>query len=412
MSTVRLTEERLRTWALAQEERERMCLGILALDPRYSNVKPRRPKGGPDGSRDIEAVFSDRETVWGGVGFRNNAIDSTEDKTWVRTKFNADISAAIAEAPNLWGFVFLTNVDMTPSEVSELESTAKAQGLSFIEIFYRERLRIVLDSPRGLGLRYQHLGVSLSEPEQAAFFAEYGSQLESMLYRGFSQIDERLRRLEFYHDSSLPLDSVELLVELKGEFSPLQLGHFRVLAEFIDLHEPEPHPTLWLACRDAYPTYVSQGQETSLIGTRSLGWSRHPDETLQDTIFSASQLTTRSINAGVGIHKRGPFRTFGDLDRKSLSIFLTASLLEKVAGIYLTANEYWIAGAPAEIFVQLDSQPLASWPEPLLEPEAAERWICVMLKMENPPDWIPIELARQGWGIDFRETMPIKKEAR
>ena len=82
MSTVRFTEERLRTWALAQEERERMCLGILSLDPRYSNVKPRRPKGGPDGGRDIEAVFSDRTLVWVGVGFRNNAIDSTEDKRW------------------------------------------------------------------------------------------------------------------------------------------------------------------------------------------------------------------------------------------------------------------------------------------------------------------------------------------
>lgn len=177
MSTVRLTEERLRTWALAQEERERMCLGVLAIDPRYSNVKPRRPKGGPDGSRDIEAVFSDREVVWGGIGFRNNAIDSADDKAWARTKFKSDISAALTENPSLWGFVFFTNIDLTPNESSELEAIAKGLGLSFVDIFYRERLRIVLDSPRGLGLRFQHLSIPLSEPEQAAFFAEYGSQL-------------------------------------------------------------------------------------------------------------------------------------------------------------------------------------------------------------------------------------------
>lgn len=288
MSSVRLSEERLRTWALAQEERERLCLGILALDPRYSNVKPRRPKGGPDGSRDIEAVFTDRETVWGGVGFRNNAIDSVEDKAWTRTKFKSDITAALEVNPNLWGFVFFTNIDLTPGETSEFESTAKDLGLAFVDIFYRERLRIVLDSPRGLGLRFQHLGVPLSEPEQAAFFAEYGSQLESILHRGFSQVDERLRRLEFFHDASLPLDSVELLIELKAEFNPLLLGHFRIMAELIDLHEPEPHPTLWIACRDAYPVYFSDNQNTPLIGTRSLGWSRQPNQKLQDTTFSAS----------------------------------------------------------------------------------------------------------------------------
>lgn len=61
-----LTEERLRTWIVSQVDSERMCLGILALDSRFSNVKPRRPKGGPDGGRDIEAVFDNRETVWGG----------------------------------------------------------------------------------------------------------------------------------------------------------------------------------------------------------------------------------------------------------------------------------------------------------------------------------------------------------
>jgi hypothetical protein len=410
MSTVRLTEERLRTWALAQEERERMCLGVLAIDPRYSNVKPRRPKGGPDGSRDIEAVFSDREVVWGGIGFRNNAIDSADDKAWARTKFKSDISAALTENPSLWGFVFFTNIDLTPNESSELEAIAKGLGLSFVDIFYRERLRIVLDSPRGLGLRFQHLSIPLSEPEQAAFFAEYGSQLESILHRGFSQVDERLRRLEFFHDASLPLYSVELLVELKAEFSPVQLGHFRIMAEVIDLHEPEPHPTLWMACRDAYPVYVSHDQQTPLIGTRSLAWSRYPDEKLQDTVLSASQLTTKAVSAGVGVHKRGPFRTLGDLDRKSLSIYVTSNLIDKVAAIYVSANEYWIAGAPAEMFVQLDFQPLAAWPEPLLEDESTERWVCVMLKMENPPEWIPVDAARQGWGIDFRETMPIKKE--
>ena len=63
MSVTKLTEERLRTWALNQADRERLCLGILALDIRFSNIKPRRSKGGPDGARDIEAAFENGETV-------------------------------------------------------------------------------------------------------------------------------------------------------------------------------------------------------------------------------------------------------------------------------------------------------------------------------------------------------------
>lgn len=411
MSTVRLTEERLRTWALAQEERERMCLGILSLDPRYSNLKPRRPKGGPDGGRDIEAVFSDRTLVWGGVGFRNNAIDSAEDKSWMREKFKADLASARSGAPELVGFVFFSNIDLTPAEISDFEAIARSHGFQHIDVYYRERLRISLDSPRGLALRYQHLGIALSDAEQAAFFAEYGNQLEAILHRGFSQVDARLMRLEFFHDSSLRLDSIELAVELKREFSPLELGHFRIFAEFIDLHETEPHPTLWLACRDSYPKYVADGVETPLIGTRSLSWSRHPDEKLQDTVFSASQLTTRSLNAGVGLHRRGPFRTLADLDKKSLSIYVTDTLLDKIAGLYVSANEYWLAGAPADMFVPLDSPPLAEWPEPLESSEVDVKWKSILLRMENPPEWIPKELARQGWGVDFRETMPVKKEA-
>lgn len=409
MSTVRLTEERLRTWALAQEARERLCLGVLALDLRYTNVKPRRPKGGPDGGRDIEAVFDNREIVWGGVGFRASATDSADDKRWVAQKFEDDIDSAIAANPQIWGFVFFTNVDLTPGELRTLERTARDLGLSFIDVFYRERLRIVLDSPRGLALRYQYLGISLSEPEQAAFFAEYGLQLESLLHRGFSQVDERLRRLEFFHDCTKPLLGVSVSVQLKDHFSPEQLGHFRFLAQLIDLFEPEPHPTLWIGGRDAYPTYHSGGHEQPLVGSRSLAWSRRPDEKIQDTVFSAGSLTTNAFEAGAHLHKRGPFKTLGDLDRKTLSIFVTKPLYHMIAGIYVLANDYFVAGADAPMFFPLDLAPLIPWPETLTEAEQSVEWMCVTLKIPNPPQWMLKELARQDWGIDFRRVTPSNR---
>src|SRR5262249_3652345 len=141
MSDTRFTEERLRTWVLGQYDRERMCAGILSLDRRFSNVKPRRPKGGPDGGRDIEATFDGRETVWGAVGFRANATDDNDDKKWVEKKFKDDLKSAKEENPSVRGFVFFTNIDLTPSEVRDLVGYAKDQGMQFVEVFNREALR-------------------------------------------------------------------------------------------------------------------------------------------------------------------------------------------------------------------------------------------------------------------------------
>jgi len=408
MYTTRLTEERLRTWAISQDDRERMCLGILALDVRFSNVKPRRPKGGPDGGRDIEALFDNREVVWGAVGFRANAIDSKEDKRWVEAKFKTDIEVAKTANPDLWGFVFFTNVDLTPTELVKLEQYARAMGLSFVDIRHRERLRIALDSPRGLSLRYQHLSIPLSEAEQAAFFAEYGSQIETPLHKGFGAIDERLKRIEFFHDCSKPLLGGSAILTLKQDSTPEQLGHFRFMAEIMNMYEPDPHPALWIAGRDAYAMWHSGGDSRSLIGIRSIAWSRNPDEQIQNTILGGASLVTARLDAWAHLHKRGPYRTLGDLDGQHLSIYVTKPLLELVSGIYVVANDYVLAGADSEFFVPLDMGTLVPWPEPLTEAEASVPWVTVMLKIPNPPSWMIPELARTGWDVNFSHYTPQK----
>ena len=409
MSTVRLTEERLRTWIINQDDRERMCLGVLALDARFSNIKPRRPKGGPDGSRDIEALFDNREVVWCAVGFRANVTDSSEDKKWVKSKFKHDIDSAKTENPTLWGFVFFTNVDLTPSEHSELEKCALSKGFSFIEIFYRERLRIALDSPRGLSLRYQHLNIALSEAEQATFFAEYGSQIEGLLHKGFGAVDERLKRIEFLHDCSKPLMGGSVILTLKQECTPEDLGHFRFMAEILDMHESDPHPGLWIAGRDAYSVWHSGGRSQKLVGVKSLVWSQSPDEQIQNTIFGTAATTTTQLDAGGHLHKHGPYRTLGDLDKRCMAIYVTKPLLDLTAAIFVMANDYFIAGAAAESFIPLNIAPLVDWPEPLSETEAQVPWLCITLKIENPPAWMIPELARTSWDLDFSKYTPQKK---
>jgi hypothetical protein len=162
----------------------------LPLLGNYTNVKPRRPKGGPDGARDIEAEFASGTPVWGAVGFRVNANDSREDKSWVKKKFRDDLAAALDGNASLKGFVFLTNIDLEPAEVAELTKHAHDAGIEHVEIFYRERLRIVLDDARGLAYRFQFLGIELSSAEQAAFFTQFGSDFREEFNTRLTQVEK------------------------------------------------------------------------------------------------------------------------------------------------------------------------------------------------------------------------------
>jgi hypothetical protein len=187
-------------------------------------------------------------------------------------------------------------------------------------VYWRERLRIQLDAPKGLSLRYQYLNIDLSSAEQRVFFAEYGQALERLLQRGFSAVDERLRRLEFLQECRKQLVNASLVVTLNRPLNPEELGHYRFLAQIIDLEKGEPIPTLWIAGRDAFWSSKSrEGSTAHVIGTRSLAWSRDPEETLQDTI-EIGGWTTKELEGWVSLVGRGPFLTLSNLGRKMVTL--------------------------------------------------------------------------------------------
>lgn len=75
------TDEKLKSFLdTNQLHREQLCLAILALDKRFTNVRPRHPRGGPDGGRDMEAQFRGTELAYRAVGFVNQATDAEEKK--------------------------------------------------------------------------------------------------------------------------------------------------------------------------------------------------------------------------------------------------------------------------------------------------------------------------------------------
>lgn len=408
MSQPQLTDERLRYHLDAnQPARERLCAALVSLAGPYSDVHLRRPMGGPDGGRDIEAVYADSLVVWGAVGFQNSAHDSPAQKSWVQKKFWEDLDRAFAEKPDLKGFLFCTNVDLTPGERAALKERAVQRGLEFVDILHRERLRSLLDSPQGLMFRFQYLNLPMTDSEQMAFFAHYGSHLEKIVTEGFGAIDSRLQRIEFLHNCSKPLMGGSLFVELRRVYSPAELGHFRVLAAILNMHEPDPHPALYLGGRDAYPVRHNGSSGTTHIGTHSVAWSRNPDEDIQATTFSTMSLMTDRLDFGAHLHKRGPFATLGSLDQRMLSVYVTKPMLEQIAGIGLVFNDYLIAGHSADDFVILESAPVAEWRGPLSEAEVAVPWVTVMLKNPEPLFDLP-GADRKGWSLKFDEYTPGK----
>lgn len=209
------TEHRLRSFLNSnQSQREKLCLALLPVLGNYSPVSPRRPEGGPDGARDIEAHFNGILLTWGAVGFRNDAGSSAEDRSWAQRKFKADLDSALEQNAALPGFVFFTNVDLTPAQHETLKQYAYARKLSHVEIFDFHRLRDALDRPTGFIARLQFLDIEITKDEQLGLVHNFGQELQRTLNSGFSRMDTTLERLEKFLDVRKPLRQISLFLTL------------------------------------------------------------------------------------------------------------------------------------------------------------------------------------------------------
>ena len=205
---------------------------IVALDQRYTEVRPRHPLGGPDGGRDVEAIFERDRVAYGAVGFMNGANDSREQKKKIRKKFSDDLASAVEARPDLKVFVFLTNLHLTAREKDDLEKMAIARGIEHCDVLDRERLRVELDLPAGFFIRFQYLQIPLSTAEQASFLSRYGDRIQEVVSTGFERVERTLNRLLFLQEASGILGAVTVIFTLKQSYPAQQIGHFRA---FVDL---------------------------------------------------------------------------------------------------------------------------------------------------------------------------------
>jgi fido (protein-threonine AMPylation protein) len=176
----------LSQWEKGSADAERLCADLLRTDG-FDDVDPQHPLGGPDGGKDILCV-KDGNAFVAAAYFTRQPVSFAATKK----KFKSDLESSLKH--DCGGFIFLTNQHLEASERGTLEKLAAASGKRCL-IYHRERLRVMLDTPSGYGVRLTHLAVAMSNEEQAAFFAVSGQSVTEALRAQTRAIDELSQRV-------------------------------------------------------------------------------------------------------------------------------------------------------------------------------------------------------------------------
>lgn len=354
-----------------------MCAAVLALDRNYSDIRPRRPEGGPDGGRDIECLRLG-ERCLGAVGFVNNVSDSPSNKKSIQRKFLADVKAAREAVPESKAFVFFCNVDLTPSEIEKLEAIGREHGLTFIDIYWRERLRHALDSVEGLAIRFQYLSIPLSEAEQVTFFGRFGKDITDLLRGRFDRLEEKLDAIEFARWKAGQIRSLALDVQFNKYVQSKHSApeHFRVCLELQSVGNEER--SIILGGRD---DFSNSRDGACYFGTKAFFWRQRVGR-IEDSWVPRGV----RIHGGIitGIHLGVEWRPISpvlavEFDGLGKHLHLTENLVDRISRVRFCIDDYVFLDWAFQPDRVEKWKPSLGWPEPLRETEAALGWCCVNL---------------------------------
>ena len=386
----RNTDERLRSWLdTNQLDRERLCLAVMALDRRFTDVRPRQPRGGADGGRDLEALLKDGRQTWGAIGFQKSVSDSQSERTQARKKFEGDLARALEENKHLCGFVFFTNVDLTVDDENDLVVHAKTAGIEFCDIFDRERIRIVLDSPDGFALRFQYLDIALSEPEQKTFFARWGANLNALIADSFQDIEKRLNRIEFNQECQRPLEHIMFVMHLAEPVSAREMPEFRA---FMVLAPSLPRPIFrrfhFAITNDDGKWSADDVRRGAALANRF--WIDDPrvDDSVQEVSkgcgVRSDPLTKIACGGDFDYYLCDSPIMLGDLDDHDFTFFVNKGLVDRITTIEILANGYrlWQSSRDGLRFDEPHSE--VRWPWPLTDEEQKDKWVRIMPESGRP----------------------------
>lgn len=376
MNGPKITEERLRNHLDSnQVMRERMCLALLPLLGPYTRERPRRPKGGPDGGRDIEAVYQGTTLVWGAVGFRNGGGADDSARSDAEKKFKDDLSRALEEDPFLVAFVFFTNVDLTPTRIEQLKTYAQGKNVNIVDIFDMERLRHALDSPEGLIARLQYLDIPMSPTEQLSLVSKFGNQLQNAITARFDRVEQTLGQMERFLDFQKPLLRLDTFIGLKNPETSLSIGDEAVLLRIYGLHKFEEifsclcviHPNHQLSSNSLVTqNYLWSGPSGDILLTRpSVGLTPKMMSTFNEVSLS-----------GIG----GNQRRIADLTILKFEAFCTVGFQNKICRVTIDANGYELLNCEPDWQGQVNN---LEWPEDLSYDAISRQWGSLFKKKER-----------------------------
>lgn len=394
------TDERLKSYLdTNQLHREQMCRAILAIDKRFSDVRPRHPRGGPDGGRDIEALFRGDLLAYGAVGFVNQANDSNEQKKTIKEKFSSDLESVLGADKKPSVFVFFTNINLTIGEKEKLKDAAKKSHITHCEIIDRERMRIALDSTDGFSIRFQYLNIPLSEEEQASFFARWGDDIQSVISTGFQRLESTLNRVLFFQEASDPLTHFTLSFKLKEKYSAEEIGHFRL---FCSMYLKEPKQKILgiifgssdksNRMRDDLETDFTEQKSGIKYGISGGQWESYldlenekPDEEDEEERYKqvgcSSSIGKDEVEfLQISYSKDGFIRYFPtislrDLDEAMFLPILNKSLAEKIKTIHLYSNGYKIQEIDTKDFKVDETEFDPNIPAKFTPEELEDSWV-------------------------------------
>lgn len=336
MSDPRVTEERLRSYLDSnQVMRERMCLALLPLLGPFTNERPRRPKGGPDQGRDLEAVYQGTTPVWAAIGFRNGGGNDYAARKEAQDKFQEDLQRALEENPTLKAFVFLTNVDLTPGIIDDLKTIATKRGVAFVDVCDMERLRHALDSSEGLIARLQYLGIPMSTTEQIALVNKFGGQLQNAVSARFDRVEKTLSAMEHFLGRQKPINRLDVFLHLKRDCNSKEIGKEALLLEITGMLPRQQVVSCLYVNVDNHPKADAALVLRPVIWTQSQGKATH----FLQAFGVGGSLMRGFAEIEFNVAFGGTVRV-ADLGSVSIDIKMTELLSKIVSRVMLDTNGY------------------------------------------------------------------------
>lgn len=192
------TEGRLHEWRYGQAQAERLCAAVLHVEG-YEDVDPQSPLGGPDGLKDVLCQKAGR--IWIAAAFFPPTLQTFRE---IEKKFLHDLEGVAKNGAD--GMVFFVNQHLTVGEREQLQGGSDVT----VEIYHLERIRGVLDAPKGCGIRLEYLRIPMTEEEQWSFWHAMNYDTVRKLLNNSSRLDDIEAKLELILERTRALD-VDLL---------------------------------------------------------------------------------------------------------------------------------------------------------------------------------------------------------